>query len=315
MKFTKKQKAAFFKEGHVPANKRIFTPEEEQYIKDNYAKVTKVEMAEKLKLNPHTILRIMTRMGLKRTQEEIDFVLSKKRKRDSNWTMAVRKIEGGGRGNPRANYHLTKWIKTNGEFSSKKVLVYKNAKFDDFNDLVLINKRGFASFMEKRPKRILWNTTKEEREKKKELKREFLRKKEADLQKKAIVKAVVKSQTLKKKHEKEEAEKRFEAIKASRPKTPEEAHNQLVSEGKVPVKLDHKTTIWVLKSKCEFVDGAWVKKTPLNIVAQKEKDNLKLIIKKPKRNEESNNELLELIKADGESDECISQELDGSTSN
>ena len=47
-----------FKTGTVPPNKRIFTAEEEAWIRENHNKVTKTVMAEKFGLVPTTIGRI-----------------------------------------------------------------------------------------------------------------------------------------------------------------------------------------------------------------------------------------------------------------
>lgn len=319
---TEKQKDAFFETGHVPYNKRILSSEEETYLRENYATTPKVDMAKKLKLNPNTILRIMNRMNLKRTPDEIALIRANKRKRGNDWKLKVQKIEGGGRENKLASYHLFKWIKQNGKFTNKKILVYKNSEYDNYNDIVLIFKRHYEDFFiirenrkaraekkhvdeleksKKRDDRLLEKKKIEaeravetakrkeahdkieaERAIKREEKRKIKEKKDAEILQKALAKAAVRGVTLKKRLDEEEREKRFEAIKASRPKSLSESNQQLLQEDKVPVELDHRTTVWVKKSKCDFVNGKWIKKTPLNIVIQEE---LNLKPKKHERKE------------------------------
>jgi hypothetical protein len=310
----------FFDKGHVPHNKIVLTAEEESYLRDNYATKSNVEMAAKLKIHPKTVLRMRTRMGLKRTPEQIALICNNKKKRDIvKWRLKVQKIEGGGRENSIAKYHLLKWIEKNRPFSRKKILVYKNSDFKNYDDLILIFKRHYEDFLvqrenrrlrkirqekekvekaEKRDARLLEKSkvkeqrsiekakkqeklddAKKEREIKLEEKRKIQEKKNEEIKQKAIAKAAVRSVTLKKRQDEEDREKRFEEIKASRPKSVQEANLQLIKEDKVPIKVDHRTTVWVSKSKCEIINGEWVKKTPLNIVLQEEINN------KPKKHE------------------------------
>jgi hypothetical protein len=253
-----------------PINTIELTDEQIQYIKNNYKTTKNPELAKALGLKDATLQKKMRELNIVRTKEEIKYVWSLRAKPNSKkLSLAGLKIEGGGKSiGGKTRWHRDKWITKNGDFSkTKKILVYKD-EVGNFDDLILISKKKFAEHIRKRDKRkILFDKATE----KKRIKDDKQKKEQI----KAIASATVRNINIKKKLEKEEMEKKFEAIKASRPKTPQEAHNQLVDAGKVPIKLDHKTTVWVSKSKCELIDGIWVKKTPLNIVIQQEQESFK----------------------------------------
>ena len=280
-----------FKTGTVPPNKRIFTAEEEAWIRENHNKVTKTVMAEKFGLVPTTIGRIFRRMGLKKTDEEIKDIMSKKTKPSKEaidaYKFKMRKIEGGGRGGLKPNYHLTIWRERNGDFSTKNILVYKTGNYDSFDDLVLIRKTSYEKFLEKRKQflvrkeakleknklseaeNLIKKSKQEETQKKRDEKRAIARKIAEEKEEKAALKYQQGAAARKKREDAERQQAIFDSIKANtKPKSIQQANSELLDKDLVPVKLDAKTTVWVKRSKCVFVDGAWVKQTPLNIHLQ-----------------------------------------------
>lgn len=298
----------------MSTNKIILTEEQELFIRENYKTMNGFQLSAGTGLTLRTIKRRMAEFGLVRTEEEKKAVWSKRRMPEpTDIAKRNRKIEGGGRGNLKTKWHLDKWNAKNGPFSYKHMLVYYNGKFGDFSDLKLIRKNRYDSFVEdriareeKRQKREIVlaavSIKKAEKEKVDKVKREESAKRSAISAKKAVA--------AKKYKDAEELRiKQFDEIKANSPKTIKEVRKQLVENEMVPVKLNHKTTIWVKKDKCEQQeDGTWVKKTPLNVVKKEELENLKN--KKHGNTNKTNN----VPSESGEPVEPIPAELDASES-
>ena len=244
-----------------PPNKIILTPEQEQFLLDNYGKMTKIALAQALGTNSSTILDMMNRRGLKRTQEQIEFIMkiSKSNVSSAEGTGATRrKVEDGGRKNGKARWHLAKWTEKNGQFDFDKILVYKNPG-NKYEDLILIDKKNLATFLADRdsPKKD-WKNVSRVSPKSKMSKQEELKN-----------------------------EKNFEKIKAGAlNKTVDQAVTELINDGKVPVRPDSKTTVWVKREKCiQLADGTWVKKELLNI-----QSNLNPPLRQPNPKKEIMNE-------------------------
>jgi hypothetical protein len=226
-----------------PPNKIILTPEQEQFLLDNYGKMTKPALAQALRTNSSTILDMMDRRGLKRTPEQIEFIMKNSKNKPSAKTIEGvsaprRRIEGGSRENMKARWHLAKWTEKNGTFDLDKILVYQKPG-NKYEDLILIDKKNLDTFILERdtPKKDWKNVSR------------------------------VSTKSKLTRHDEEKHEKNFEKIKAdSLNKTVDQAVSELINEGKVPVRLDSKTLVWVKREKCvQLEDGSWVKKDPLNI--------------------------------------------------
>lgn len=135
----------------MSANKVILTKEQESFIRDNYKTMNGFQLSVGTRLTHRIIKRRMSELGLVRTDEEKNAVWAKRRMPDvKEIANRNRKIECGGRGNYKTKYHLDKWNAENGSFSSKHMLVYKNGKFDDYNDLKLIRKWRYDIFVNDR---------------------------------------------------------------------------------------------------------------------------------------------------------------------
>jgi len=350
-------------------NKTKITRKQDSFIRDNYKTMNGFQLSAGTGLTHRVIKRRMSELGLVRTDAEKKAVWAKRRLPDpKEISKRNQKIEGGGRGKNQAKYHLDKWNAKNGTFSNKHMLVYKNGKFDDYNDLKLIRKWRYDIFVkerddrfeqakkklikkeqkeitdkENRKNRVIEkekkavekkkkDAIKEENRKKRTIERE---KKEAEKkQKREIVLAVMAEKKVEKekiekakraenakkmaisskkllaakknKEAAEERQKKLEEIKANSPKTMKEFQQRLVKEEKVPVKLDHKTTIYVKKSLCtQLENGTWVKATPLNIVQSN----------KPKKHEKPNDKIIDVSEESRESSEPNIEAMDGTTGN
>jgi hypothetical protein len=231
-------------------NKIVLTLDQEEWLLANYKTTTKRTMAEKFDgITPQSVSRVLLRYGLVRTSEERRALVlaNLDAMRSVGIDISVklrRKIEGGGRNAPVQNMHLQRWIKTNGNFSIKRILVYANAQYDNFNDLKLIDKCGYDTYIVKRKERLRIKSRKDEA-----VKRNAINNARAEKRRKAN----------------ELFEKNSAIIKQTAAKSEAEATQQLKEDDRVPVKLDDKTTIWPKRSKCtQLPDGTWVKNTPLD---------------------------------------------------
>jgi len=278
-----------------------------QYIKDNYLNTTNPALAAKLGLHPATLRKKMNELNIIRSAEERKKVWGLRGKADpaklSLATCMIETCDGVNIGKRR--WHRDKWILNNGKFSAKKkMLVYKD-DIGNFDDLILIYKRNYYAHIKNRDARKTRTEVKSKKEAildaNRKLREEAKAKKEAILdatedEKIAIAfkKAAKYAIAMKKKQEADEMERKFEAIKAARPKNMRESNIQLAKEDKVPVKLDAKTTIWVKRDKCtEVSPGIWQKNSPLNVVKHNEEANKKLMkpLLKKKNNEETKIEI------------------------
>lgn len=228
------------------SNKIVLTAEQEEYLVRNYKTMTRKELGLALGLKPFMVLRQMGRLNLVRTPEEKKALISKSVVNRDDQAAAKKKmrIEGGHKGNPhqrKSRYHKDKWIERNGAIPKNMILVYENAKYDEYNDLVLIQRRGFNKFVRERDKRL----KKEERDRKRKIQG-----KQIEARRKAA-------------HEQEDRMDKF--LSSYKQKSPNEAALELMAENKVPVKIDHRTTIWVKREKCiQLENGTWVKKENTN---------------------------------------------------
>ena len=200
-------------------------------------------LAKELGTNSSTILDMMNVRGLKRTPEQITFINLNKSKPNKETLdknkISKTKIEGGVRGQGKRKWHLTKWVREHNNFSLKQMLVYKNEEVK-YKDLILINKSTYKVFVEKRKLRLTLKT-------------------------KTKVNSPLRTNVIEKQKEEESQQKRFEEIKTTSPKNTSEAIDQLVQEDKVAIKIDSRTTVWVKKNKCRFVNGVWERIKPLNV--------------------------------------------------
>lgn len=236
-----------FRTGHTPPNKIILTAEQERFLLENYGTMTKVSLAKEFKVNVSTILEMMTRRGLKRTPEQLKNIIANKpgisKETLEDIAMVNRRIEGGGRGKGKVRWQLEKWILNNENFSTDKILVYKN-KEEKYEDLILIKKSKYKAFVKEREKRLTLNS------------KLVIKQQIASLRKTSVIE---------KQKEVELQEKKYDEIKSTTPKGTDEAIDQLIKEDKVAIKIDSRTTVWVNRSKCDFVNGEWVRKKPLSI--------------------------------------------------
>lgn len=230
---------SYFKKGQPPHNK-ILTEDHKVYLKENYKTLSNVELGKTVGVTANHIYNVLFSMGLKRTKEEIKSLLSKNSKnRDCSQASFKRlMIEGGGRtGSLKTRWHKDKWVKQNGEVSKKKILVYKNANYDSFEDLILIQKRHYDSFLRKRDKRL-------NKIKNKMQGRAYMRKRGSERRK------------IEEKFQQEFLEMKSNHVQ----KNFTESVISMQEEGKVPVHIDEKTTLWVNKNKCyQDEEGKWHK--------------------------------------------------------
>jgi hypothetical protein len=163
------------------------------------------------------------------------------------------KIEGGSRNNSKSRWHLVKWQTLNGPLKKRQMLVYRTGDFDSFEDLMVISRSKFANFVRIREKKKEQARRKEEKEKQKQLK------------KPKRVKSAPSLESIERRKAASAANEKFAEFKRNyKQKTIAQAQEELVNEGKVPVKIDHKTTVWVRRDKCVRLDnGSWVKKSSL----------------------------------------------------
>lgn len=228
--------------------KKALTLEQEQFVVENYRTMNNAELGAVIDRNPKVVIRIMNKLGVFRTPEEKQALITRALGTVDTKARGRRmsKIEGGTRDSYRRKYHLERWTEINGRVRKGNVLVYATGKFDSFDDLILIRKSKLESFLRSRERAL----KKLERDEKKKQKKVSVAKK---------ARRIILSE---RKRAEDSAKANFEEFKRNyKQKSVVEAQKELVDQGKVPVKLDSKTTIWVSRDKCVRLDsGEWVKK-------------------------------------------------------
>ena len=215
-----------FKKGHVPHNTRILTDDEYKFIKENYTKMKNKDLGAKLNIQSKSVYRILKRLGLIRTKEEIEYIRNTRTHISGSYK--IRKIENGGRGKHRENYHKQQWIKFNGQIPKGFMLVYENKKYEDLSDLILIKQKSFKTFAKKREKIL------------------NCERKNKELIKKEIEKA---------KRDKRNNEIKISLVNKINIKPIIDEHYIET----VPVKIDSKTTIMVKRNRCNKLEnGNWI---------------------------------------------------------
>lgn len=232
---------SYFKKGESPHNK-IITEEHKVFLKNNYKILNNVELGKVVGVTSKHVYDVLCSMGIKRTKDEVKALISKcsSEKDNSKASFTRLKIEGGGRKSTlKVKWHREKWTKINGDVSKKQILVYKNANYDSFEDLILIQKRHYESFLRKRDKRL--NKIKKEN---KMQGRTYMRKRGSERRK------------IEEKFQQEFLEMKSNHVQ----KNFTESVISMQEEGKVPVHIDEKTTLWVNKNKCyQDEEGLWHK--------------------------------------------------------
>ena len=211
-----------------------FSPEQEQFVRDNYRTMLNKDLGEKLGVSSQYMKKLFVRLGIKRTKEEIQSVINLKSKPVIDMSSKLT-IEGGGRGNSKARYHRTCWVKLNGPIRNNHILMYETKDYDNWKDLRQVHKDTLESFKIKREAAIGVAERKEKRV--------------IQLEIKAIRKSR-KSESIK---AEQESQKRFALIKAN-PRTLDHE----MEMGKVPVRLDSRTLMYVKREKCiQMEDGSF----------------------------------------------------------
>jgi len=204
------------------ARAKIISSEDEQFLKDNYKTMLNKDLAEKIGVMPKSITRILKRLGISRTVEEAKHVRNLKCNDYGN-----KNIEKGGN-----QYHKKCWIKANGKIRKDLILMYANKQYDNWKDLVTVKKISVDKFILKREARL----EKLAKQKNKELLRNI---------KESKKKALESLQA--------DSDKLIAHVKAN----PRTLENEL-EQGKVPVRLDSRTLLYVARYKCvEQEDGSF----------------------------------------------------------
>lgn len=260
LKRTKEEMKALMAKADNPRTVKFeFTDEQEQFLRDNYATMTTMtnqEMADKLGFKRTFIKDKMRELGIIRNMDQTKSLISRTNLEKDHKKIAAQrlKIEGGGRdARCKTKWHLKKWQTLNGELKPKQVLVYRTGDFDNFEDLMVISRSKFANFVRIRDKKKEQAARKAEKERLKQLKRP------------KRLKSAPSPESLERKKADYAAREKFEEFKRNyKPKTIAQAQEELVNDGKVPVKIDHRTTVWVRRDKCvRLENGSWVKKSSL----------------------------------------------------
>lgn len=225
------------------SNKRsVFSEEEKSYVISNYKTVNNTIMSECLAVCRMTVIRLMKSLNLTRTPAEKQNLITDVMSQVDRAAAAKKRwsIEPG----PKSKLHRDRWVSNKGKMSKGKMLVYNNANYGDFNDLVVIQNKNFDKFVYNRDKRLGHEV--------KEGIKTNERQKKFD----------IKTQLLKKKHERVlEFEKNQRFLENYYNKTIKESNKEQASRNKVPVKVDHKTVVWMDRDKCiKNENGMWIKK-------------------------------------------------------
>ncbi len=217
-------------------NRKLFSAEEVKYLEDNFRTTNNSIMGKALNRSSDVVQNKLKKLKLVRTEEErINMCKSKK----TVLPKINRKIEGGGRNEHKKRYHLSKWNKEKGIFNEKKMLFYKNGKYDDYNDLILIKSSSFDVMFEKRKRRLLY-------EEKINM---------------ATYNHRMSHKSVKVKNREIENQKRLDAFAETfKQKNVDDVIVEQINQNKVPIVVDLKTTIWVNIDKCVNVNGAWIRK-------------------------------------------------------
>lgn len=229
--------------GHKPHNKVEISPEMEQFIRDNYRTMNNIELGKKIGVVPKSMYRILKNMGITRTKEEIAVMVQTRNKFTEKAKTGIvkrRKIEGGGRNNRRAEWHLKCWIDKNGEVPTDCILMYKTKNYNDKNDVVLVKRNKYDAFVKKRDENLEIENKRKEREIRAQQNAE---------------------KTTKRLNEYKRKEEQEAFLNSIRNRSTDDVYAQERALGKVPVRLDDKTEIWVKKEKCnKLPNGQYVLK-------------------------------------------------------
>lgn len=236
------------------SKKKEYTQEEIDYILNNYRTTNNKELGKNLGVCAKSMLRVFNRLGIKRTEEEIKNLIDS-RDRSNNGSKKRISIEGGRRDNHKAAWHKARWIKNNQSIPKGMVLVYATADYNNADDLILIRRKDYDSFIKKRDKEIA-KKAKIVKQEEKKIERE--KKKRLTLEKEE------------KKIKKEKDEEKISDFLENIRKNPTTTQKEL-EMGKIPVKIDDRTTIYVKKERCEKLDNGTY------ILKQGEKTRIKSI--------------------------------------
>lgn len=215
-------------------NNKVVTKDDEKYILENYRTVNNNIIGKKVGINPKSVLRILNRLGVKRTPKEIKNLINGRDKTVKGIEKRIT-IEGGGRKNYKAQAHRRKWVDKNGKIPEGMMLVYSTGDFNSADDLVLIKRKSLSVFIKKREKEAIDAKKREVRERK----AKFLMAKE-----------------IKNKAKQKEKEKNENFIKELKKKPASTIDDMM--KGKVPVRIDNRTIIYVKRERCNLLeDGTY----------------------------------------------------------
>ena len=215
--------------------KVVLTLEDELFIRSNYKTMLNKDLAERFGIVPKSMLRILKRLGITRTKEEIAAVVKLRDTSKGNGREKLLKI---------AEWHKKQWRKHNGDIPDDSVLMYATKNYESWEDLVLVKKTKAEAFISKRElsiERTQRKIAEEEKKKKIEFKKERKEKR-----------------ALRVAHEdkKEIAHEKFKDTLVQR--TFEEDANYEKSLGKVSVRIDDRTVIWAKPERCgQNEDGSY----------------------------------------------------------
>lgn len=223
------------------------TEEQEEYLRQNFRTTKNSELGEKLGIKYSTVQKVLRERGLVRTDKEVQAIIDNAREFTNYFELRknrykIERLDGKG----SEVWHKDKWIESNGSIADGKMLVYKNG-VKVCADLVLIDKESFQEFAEERRIRLG-----RERREAVAAKTKKIFDKES-----IIVPITARRQKV--------SQKWNEFVSDYKHKTLTETTEELVDQGKVPVFVDVKTTVWVLRELCEkTADGTWRRKSETN---------------------------------------------------
>ena len=140
----------------------------------------------------------------------------------------------------KAKWHLEKWSKLNGKVPDGFILFYENARRDDFGDLILLPKSEFNTRLDERERKEKETEKKQEKEKGMSVLNALKKRRNAVYT--------------------QQEKKINNFLKTYKQKSLAEASEEEKEKGKVPVRLDHKTIVFLKKEECIKKDGKWIKK-------------------------------------------------------
>jgi len=219
--------------------KQPYNQEIRDFIKDNLGKISLIEIADSLKLEVSSV------RGIIASQHLNDFTEADKQYLKDNFRTTKNVVLAKHLG--RSARSIESFMRKHGMYRTfdERVLLAKNVNYTP--EIITFIRNNYGKLTQKQLADHLKFSVKSIGR--------FIEKN--GVQK---INPKVRTSIFTKKHRAEDRKKQEDFLKNYKHKSLEEASQELVNEGRVPIRLDEKTVIWPLKSQCiQSENGSWKK--------------------------------------------------------